>query len=58
MPDAPEHGGCPQATRIDELCPACLAEWERWMEETAMPQLRQAIALSVYIGAQRNGGAR
>lgn len=60
--------GCSQSTLassnrigLDQLCPACLGEWERltdtadgadllrsalWvgMEETAMPQGRQAIA--------------
>lgn len=35
---------CALVTHIDQLCPACLAQWEQWMEETALPQLRQAIA--------------
>lgn len=43
MNTAKQHSGCSRATSIDQLCPTCLAEWERWMEETAMPQLRQAV---------------
>lgn len=36
---------CPShVDSTEELCPACHAEWEDWMESVAMPQARAAFA--------------
>lgn len=36
---------CPsQLTTLSQMCPACQADWEDWMESTAMPELRAAVA--------------